>query len=126
MRMGAGEWLRQMLRIAADVVLTLHVGVVLFAVMGGLLILVHPLYAAAHVPIVIWCSVVNLMDWTCPLTPLETRLRKSAGDDGYEGGCLTHYLEFLVRPLGMPRRLELVAGVSIAVWNALLYAVLLV
>jgi hypothetical protein len=30
----------------------------------------------------------------------------------------------MVRPLGMPRRLEYVAGFSVLVWNLILYAII--
>ena len=74
-----------------------------------------------HVPAVVWSSVVNLANWTCPLTPLEKDLRQRAGLRAFEGGWIQHYLEQLVRPLGMPRRMELIAGVSVVLWNAIVY-----
>jgi hypothetical protein len=40
----------------------------------------------------------------------------------YEGGFVHHYIGPLVYPRGMPRQFELVAGVSIVVWNGLVYA----
>jgi hypothetical protein len=66
---------------------------------------------------------VNLADWTCPLTPLEKRLRRRAGQTGYAGGFVQHYIGPLVYPGGMPRRLEMVAGICVLVWNALVYGV---
>ena len=65
---------------------------------------------------------MNLAGWTCPLTPLENRFRVAAQDAGYEGGFVQHYVGAVVYPRGMPRRMELVAGVSVVVWNAVLYA----
>lgn len=109
-------------RLAADLVLALHFAFVVAAVLGGFGLLASRWWAIVHVPIVLWSSVVNLAGWTCPLTPLENRLRKSAGDSGYEGGFVVHYIGPLVYPQGMPRRLELVAGFSILLWNALVYA----
>jgi len=73
------------------------------------------------VPIVIWSSIVNLAGWTCPLTPLENRFRAAANGTGYEGGFVQHYIGPLVYPRGMPRRLELIAGVTIVLWNGVLY-----
>jgi hypothetical protein len=108
-------------RLAANVVLLVHFAIVLLAVFGGFGVLVEPRWAWIHVPIVVWSSVVNLAGWTCPLTPLENRFRAAAGE-GYEGGFVQHYIGSLVYPRGMPRRLELVAGVSIALWNGVLYA----
>jgi hypothetical protein len=107
-------------RLAANLVLLIHFGIVLLAVFGGFGVLVDPRWAWVHVPIVVWSSVVNLAGWTCPLTPLENRFRAAAGM-GYEGGFVQHYIGPLVYPRGMPRQLELVAGVAIALWNGVLY-----
>lgn len=108
-------------RLAANLVLLLHFGVVVLAVFGGFGVLISRQWAWIHVPIVAWSSIVNLAGWTCPLTPLENRFRAAANQGGYEGGFVQHYIGPIVYPQGMPRRLELVAGVSIAVWNAVLY-----
>jgi Protein of Unknown function (DUF2784) len=109
-------------RLAANLVLLFHFAFVLIAVFGAFGVLIDPNWAWIHVPIVAWSSVVNLAGWTCPLTPLENRFRATAGGTGYEGGFIQHYIGPLVYPGGMPRRLELVAGVVIVLWNALLYA----
>ena len=53
---------------------------------------------------------------------VDNRLRAAANESGYDGGFVQHYLGPLVYPQGMPRRLELVAGVAIVVWNGALYA----
>jgi hypothetical protein len=113
-------------RIAADFVLMTHFVFAAFAVFGGVLAFYDPLWAWIHIPAVLWSSVVNLMSWTCPLTPAENALRKRAGHGQYAGGFIEHYVGSLVYPRGMPRRLELVAGVSILAWNALVYAAVLV
>jgi hypothetical protein len=108
-------------RIGADLVLLTHFVFAAFAVFGGALAVRGPVWPWIQVPVVIWSSVVNLMGWTCPLTPIENVLRNRAGQSGYSGGFVQHYIGRLVYPRGMPRQLELVAGVSILVWNALVY-----
>ncbi len=110
-------------RIGADLVLLAHFLFVLFAVFGGLLAFRDSAWMWLHVPVVLWSSVVNLMSWTCPLTPLEKALRIRAGQGGYAGGFIQHYIGSAVYPRGMPRQLELVAGISILAGNAILYAV---
>ena len=109
-------------RLAANLVLLTHFVVVLLAVFGALGVLVDLGGLWIHLPIVLWSSVVNLAGWTCPLTPMENRLRVAGYGSRYEGGFVHHYIGPLVYPSGMPRHLELVAGVSIVVWNGLLYA----
>ena len=112
-------------RIGADLVLLAHFSFAAFAVFGGLLLLDSRDWAWLHVPAVLWSSVVNLMSWTCPLTPLEKRLRERAGQAGCTGGFIQHYVGRAVYPRGMPRRMELIAGVSILAGNALVYACIL-
>jgi len=107
--------------IAADLVLAIHFLFALFAVLGGFLVLLDWRFALVHLPTVAWSSIVNLAGWTCPLTPMEKNLRREAGQQPYDGSWTRNYLEPLVRPLGMPRRMELVAGISILVWNAVVY-----
>jgi hypothetical protein len=108
--------------LAADLVLAAHFLFAAFAVVGGFFVLLDWRIVFAHIPVVVWSSVVNLADWTCPLTPLEKDLRERAGQKAYEGGWIQNYLEPLVRPLGMPRRVEFVAGVSVVIWNVIVYA----
>ena len=108
-------------RIAANLVLLLHFTFVVLAVFGGVGVLINPRWAWIHVPIVVWSSVVNLSGWTCPLTPLENRLRAAANGTGYEGGFVQHYIGPLVYPQGMPRRFELIAGFAVVLWNGVLY-----
>ena len=112
-------------RLAADSVLLAHFLFAAFAVFGGLLVATNFTWAWVHIPVVLWSSAVNLMSWTCPLTPLEKSLRTRAGQDGYRGGFIQHYVGRAVYPRGMPRQLELVAGISVLVGNAAVYAAIL-
>jgi len=106
----------------ADLVLTAHFVFAAYAVFGGLLALLDWRFMLVHVPTVLWSAIVNLAHWTCPLTPMEKKLRAQAGQTPYEGSWTQRYLDPLVRPLGMPRRMELAAGISILTWNIAVYA----
>jgi hypothetical protein len=112
-------------RVAADLVLLAHFLFAAFAVFGGLLLLVDVRWAWLHLPAVLWSSIVNLVGWTCPLTPVEQSLRARAGQAGYRGGFIQHYIGRAVYPRGMPRRMELIAGVSVLGGNAIVYALVL-
>jgi hypothetical protein len=112
-------------RIGADAVLLLHFLFAAFAVFGGVLALYGTVWPWLHIPTVLWSSLVNLMSWTCPLTPLENALRVRAGLTAHSVDFVQRYVGRLVYPRGMPRRLELVAGVSVIAWNVLVYAVVL-
>ena len=109
----------------ADIVLVVHFLFALFAVLGGFLLFFDVRIAFVHIPTVIWSSLVNLANWTCPLTPLEQKLRQSAGQKAFEDSWIHHYLDPLVRPLGMPRHMELIAGISIVLWNIIVYSLVM-
>ena len=109
-------------RLLANLILRFHFTIVAFSVLCGFLVLWKRWIAWLHVPLVLWSSLVNLFSHVCPLTPLENRFRRLAGQAGYEGGFVQHYIAPLVYPGGMPRRLELVAGFSVLIWNAFVYA----
>ena len=111
-------------RIGADLVLVGHFLFAAFSVFGGALVALNWRWAWVHVPAVLWSSAVNLMGWTCPLTPVEKSLRERAGEAGYRGGFIQHYVGRAVYPRGMPRQMELVAGVSVLAVNLLVYALL--
>ncbi|GAB4486155.1 MAG: DUF2784 domain-containing protein [Thermodesulfovibrionales bacterium] len=113
-------------RILADLVLCLHFGFILFVLFGGLLVLYRRSAAWVHVPAVLWSSVVNLASWICPLTPIENRFRSLAGQAGYTGGFIEHYISNLVYPGGMTREIELLAGVSVVLWNLAVYAFVII
>lgn len=112
-------------RILGNLVLASHFVFVLFAVFGGFLALWKRWPIWLHVPSVLWSSFVNLFGRVCPLTPLENRFRHLAGQAGYEGGFIQHYVAPLVYPGGMPRRNELIAGYSVLIWNAIVYALVI-
>src|SRR5690606_16885294 len=109
-------------RLLADMVLLLHVAFILFALSGGLIILWKRWVIWIHLPVLLWASVVNLAGWTCPLTPLEKALRALAGQVGYEGGFVEHYVVPLVYPDVMFRDLEMVSGLAVLACNVLTYA----
>lgn len=108
-------------QILADFFLVLHLLFIIFAVFGGLLVLWRLWIAFIHIPFAIWASVVNVASWICPLTPLEVKFRLAAGQVGYEGGFIEHYIEPLIYIQGMTRTVEIILGVSVVVWNLLVY-----
>ncbi len=95
------------------------------AVLGGFAVFIELWIALIHLPIVIWSAAINFAGKTCPLTPMEKRFRAAGGGVAYEGGFIQHYIGGVVYPKGMPRRLEITAGVSVLAWNAALYTVIL-
>jgi hypothetical protein len=108
-------------RTLGDLVLAFHLAFILFAVLGGFLVLWGPWIVWLHIPSVLWSGYVNLFGQVCPLTPLENRFRYLAGQAGYEGGFVQHYIAPLVYPGVMPERWGLISGFSVLAWNVLVY-----
>ena len=110
---------------AADLVLLLHFGFVLFVVLGGLLALRWPRLAWVHVPVALYGATIEFLGFICPLTPLEVWLRRRGGEAGYEGGFIEHYITAALYPTGLTRELQLALGVGVLAINALVYLALL-
>lgn len=110
-------------RLAADAVVLVHLVFVLFVVAGGLLVLRHPRWALLHVPAAAWGAYAEWTATICPLTPLENRLRAAAGDAGYGGGFIEHYLIPLLYPPGLAPEHQRWIGVFVIALNAAVYLV---
>jgi len=107
--------------LAADALVIVHLAFVLFVVLGGLLVFRWPCWAWVHVPAFAWGAVIEFNNWICPLTPLEQRFRAAAGEGGYSGGFVEHYLLPLLYPAGLTREVQLGLGLSVLGVNALVY-----
>jgi hypothetical protein len=83
----------------ASVVAVLHAAAIVFMVAGSLLALRWPRVLWLHVPVSLAILGLYLTGSDCPLTTLELWLRHRAGDPGYRGGFIGHYL---TEPLGFP------------------------
>ena len=108
-------------RILADVVVVTHALFVVFVVLGGFLVLRWPRVIWLHVPAAIWGALIEFMDWPCPLTPLENHFRRLAGEGGYEGGFIEHYVLSLLYPETLPRSVQLGLGIGVIAINAVAY-----
>ena len=111
-------------RFAADAVLAAHLAFVLFVVFGGLLVLRMPRLAWLHLPAVAWAAFVELSGSICPLTPLEVTLRRGAGEAGYGGDFVEHYLVALIYPAGLTRELQMAIGAAVVLINLFVYFLL--
>lgn len=105
----------------ADALALLHFGFVVFVVAGGVLVLRWPRVAWAHLPAAAWGVAIELGGWICPLTPLENALRRSAGESGFTGGFVEHYLLPVLYPAGLTRTVQIGLGVGVLLLNLLVY-----
>ncbi|MES2538852.1 MAG: DUF2784 domain-containing protein [Pseudomonadota bacterium] len=106
----------------ADVVLMLHLGFVLFAVLGGLMVLRYRSVVWLHLPALCWAIIVQWRDWICPLTPLENTLRQWGGEAGYAGGFVEHVVSTILYPENLTLELRYVLGGVLLMVNAGVYA----
>jgi len=112
-------------RLLADLVLSLHFAFIVFVIAGAFWVLYRPPVAILHLPCALWGALVELAGWTCPLTPLEIALRSRAGQAGYSGGFLEHYLLPVIYPRGLTRGAQVAAGAFVVLLNLVLYGLVL-
>lgn len=110
-------------RIAADLVLIIHLAFVVFVAAGALLVLRWPRLAMVHLPIAIYGAVIEFVGFVCPLTPLENALRHRAGQVGYNGGFIDHYITATIYPAGLTRHAQLVLGLAVLMVNGVVYGI---
>jgi hypothetical protein len=107
---------------AADALVLLHTGFVLFVVLGGLLVRWRQRIAWAHLAALAWGAGIEIAGGICPLTPLENQLRRRGGQAGYGGGFVEHYLLPALYPEGLTHHAQIVLGLGVLAFNAGIYA----
>jgi Protein of Unknown function (DUF2784) len=97
-------------RAGADLVVVVHLLFISFIVGGVFLTWRWPLIIWAHIPAVIYGALVEFVGFTCPLTLLENDLRQRAGEAGYHGGFISHYLVKVIYPPGLTHETQVALG----------------
>jgi hypothetical protein len=110
--------------VAADSLVFLHLAFIVFVMLGGLLQLKWRWLIYLHLPAVTWGILVELRGWLCPLTPLEQHFRTLAGDNGYSGGFVEHYLMPIIYPAGLTHDLQLLFSLCVITVNLVIYTVI--
>lgn len=106
----------------ADAVLVLHGLFILWVIAGALAVMWRGWLAWLHLPAVAWAIWISWSGGLCPLTPLEQSLRRAAGQAGYQGGFIEHYLTAAIYPAGLTVNLQIVFGLALLAINIALYA----
>lgn len=112
-------------RLAADAVLLLHLGFILFAVFGAILALRWRWTILAHLPAAVWGVLVELADWACPLSGLEEHFRLQAIVVGVASSRIERLVMPLIYPTGLTREMQLALGLALLLFNLAIYAWLL-
>lgn len=107
----------------ADALVLVHLAFILFVVAGAVLLFRWPRLVWLHIPAVLWGAYVEFSGTICPLTPLENQWRARAGQAGYEGGFIEHYVLPVMYPAGLTAGTQLWLGAGVVLVNAALYAV---
>ena len=109
-------------RILADALLVVHLAFIAFVIAGGWLVLRWPRLAWLHLPAALWGAFVEFSGTLCPLTPWELSLRAQAGQAGWQGGFIEHYLLPVVYPEGLTASAQWTLGGLVVAINAIIYA----
>lgn len=109
-------------RLGADALLILHLGFVLFALFGGLLVARWRRLLPIHLLAMGWAIYVELADRGCPLTHWEQTLRRLAGETGYSEGFIEHYVLPLLYPGWLTLPVQYVLAGVVLISNVLVYA----
>ncbi len=108
-------------RLAADTVLMVHMGFLVFIVAGGLLVRRCRGVAGIQLAAVAYGGLIQLIGFTCPLTPFEKDLRHAAGDAGYDGGFIDHYVTSVLYPGELTPAVKVAMVALVAVANVAVY-----
>jgi hypothetical protein len=106
----------------AFVTVLLHLAFILFVIFGGLAVAKRPRLLFVHLACAAWGAYVSLANRICPLTPLEKSFRRRAGQAGYDGGFLEHYMLAVIYPTGLTATTQQALGVFVILLNVAVYA----
>src|SRR5207253_3565302 len=81
--------------------------------------------AAVHIPCALWGILIEYRGGICPLTPLENSLRARAGQQGYAGGFVEHYVLPVIYPKGLTAGVQVALGTLVLTVNLLAYSLLI-
>ena len=103
----------------------LHLLFIVFVVAGGFLALRRPWLALLHLPAAAWAAYIEFTGTYCPLTPLENHFSRLAGEEGYAGGFIEHYLIPVIYPAGLTAYVQTLLGLFVIAINLVVYAIVL-
>lgn len=112
-------------RLSADALVLLHLAFILLVLFGGLLVLRWRRALLLHLPALAWGLSVECLHLQCPLTGWENRMRLAAGQAGYQGGFVEHYVWPLIYPAGLTPQIQVLLGLIVLLLNLGIYGYVL-
>jgi hypothetical protein len=110
-------------RLLADLTVSVHFAFLIFVVAGGLLARRYRWLTIPHLLAVAWGIYVEATPGLiCPLTPLENMFARRAGESGYQGGFIEHYVVPIIYPEGLTPAMQWSLAVGVVIINAAVYA----
>jgi len=110
------------LLLLADALVLVHLAYIVFVIAGAVLVRYRPKLLWVHLIAVAWGAYVALAHRVCPLTPLEVSLRIRAGQVGYSGDFVEHYLIPVIYPKALTPGIQIAEGLVVVAVNLALYA----
>src|ERR1700683_72358 len=108
-------------RLAADLVLAVHLLFIGFVVCRACLAWRWPRVVWVHLPAMVYGALIEFVGFTCPLTPLQDYLLRRGGETGYRGGFISHYLIQVIYPAGLTRGIQIGVGLFVVLVAAVGY-----
>lgn len=109
-------------QIIADLIVILHFIFIIFALVGGLLVLKWRRVAWGHLPAVLWAAFIEFTGGVCPLTPLENWLRLKGGNGAYQSEFIENYIMALIYPAALTPQMQMLLGLIVITINLAVYA----
>lgn len=110
-------------RLLADLTVGVHFAFLVFVVAGGLLARRYRWLVIPHLLAAAWGVYVEATPGlVCPLTPLENAFAQRAGEAGYQGSFLEHYLVPVIYPEGLTRAAQWSLAALVVAVNVVVYA----
>jgi hypothetical protein len=101
-------------RVLAEATMVVHFAFLVYVVTGGLLAWRWPKAIWPHLAAAGWGLVITVFTLNCPLTYIEDRARRRAGEQGLTTGFIDHYLTGVVYPARYVGLIQVLAGVVVA------------
>lgn len=111
-------------RTLANIVMLVHAIFIALVCFGALFAYGWPWLMWLQLPAMLYGVAILWVGWTCPLTPLEKRLRRMAGEVPYAGDFIGHYVFRNVSAPDKEARADRRSAVGLFGFNLVIYLLL--